>query len=141
MRRVDDLSGQELEDDQLGREQNEEADDQRPWAQEPEVREDGPELVRHVGRDRQFGRPAAGTTMSAMMRTEKRMNMTMTQFTISIVREIFLPKRVMANTRNRSPAPSALTVVSSSTVRARPKIIGKRLSPAACAHPPQMNAK
>ena len=83
----------------------------------------------------------AGTTMIAMMATETRMNTTMIQFAISRVREIFLPNRVMTNTTRRSPAPSALTVGSSAAVRARPKMSGKRLSPALAAQPPQMKAR
>src|SRR5437773_3974049 len=89
----------------------------------------------------EFPQTAAGTTRMAMMTTDRRMNTTMNQFTISRVREIFRPNKVIPNTRNKSPTPSALTVESSAAVLARPKMSAKRLAPAACAQPPQMNAR
>src|SRR5438093_7433306 len=90
---------------------------------------------------KEFPQTAAGTTRIAMMTTDRRMNTTMNQFTISRVREIFRPNKVMPNTRNRSPTPSSFTVVISAAVLARPKRSGKRLSPAAWAQPPQMNPR
>src|SRR5437016_13423504 len=64
----------------------------------------------------EFPQTAAGTTRMAMMTTDSRMNTTMNQFTNSGVREIFRPHKVIPNTRNKSPTPSALTVEISAAV-------------------------
>src|SRR5437667_6414058 len=53
---VDKLSGEELEDDQLGGEQDHESGDQRPRSQEGHVREKSSKLVRGKGWDRELGR-------------------------------------------------------------------------------------
>src|SRR5207249_10521104 len=53
---VDILSGEELEDDQLGGEQDHESGDQRPRSQEGHVRETRSKLVRGKGWYRELGR-------------------------------------------------------------------------------------
>src|SRR5438876_5534119 len=58
----------------------------------------------------EFPQTAAGTTRMAMMTTDRRMNTTMNKFTISRVREIFRPNKVLPHTRNKSQTPRPVTV-------------------------------